>query len=282
MGAMETFGQLFSGIGSAFTQGLNMFGQGISQTLSNTANQQRYQEGLDLLQRLQGQQVPWIQQLVDQAGGQYGQNIGQYQNMMSDVLNNLHATRTRALGYLQGAGAQERSDINTGFAGQQAANAANIVNSGMSGTTAGAGTSAGIERQRANAVGSLEERLRQQYLSTDINTSNNIASARERLGGNYFNLLDQNIGRNFSMQMIPQDLLRQFEMSRLGWIGNREDIGPDQGLFAQSSASLGRGFGSSFVRPPDYPDAPQDNSWIGAGIGGAATLGSAGIIAGAL
>lgn len=259
-----------------------MFGQMIMTLLANQANERRYGEGMDLLNNLQGQQVPWIQQLVDQANNQYGQNVGVYQDTMRDTFNWLHDTRNRALGYLENAGAQERSDINTRFAGAQSANRANLVNTGMTGTTAGAGTSAAIERQRSDSLGSLDERLRQQYLNTDITTSNNIASARERLGQNYFNILDQNIGRHFSLNMIPQDLLRQFEMSRLGWIGNREDIAPDEGIYAQTSASLGRGFGSSFVQPPNYPDPPNDNSWLGSLIGGGATLGGAGIIAGAL
>lgn len=283
MGQMEAFGQLFSGLASAGTQAANMFGQTIQTILANTANQERYGQGMDLLDRIQGQQVPWIQQLVDQANAQYGQNVGVYQDTMRDTFNWLHDTRNRALGYLENAGAQERADINTRFAGAQSANRANLVNTGMTGTTVGAGTSAAIDRQRSDALGALGERLRQQYLNTDISLSNNIASARERMGQNYFNILDQNIGRNFSMNMIPQDLLRQFEMSRLGWIGNREDVAPDEGIYAQTSASLGRGFGSSFVRPPDYPDPPSSSSGLfGPLIGTAGSLGGAGIIAGAI
>lgn len=277
-------GQALSGLFSAGSQSANMFGQMIMTLLANQANEQRYGEGMDLLRNLQAQQVPWIQQLVDQASGQYGQNVGVYQDTMRDVFNNLHATRDRSLQYLEGAGAQERADINTSFAGQQSANRANIVNTGMTGTTVGAGTGAGIERQRSDALGALEERIRQQRLNTDITLSNNIASARERMGQNYFNILDQNIGRNFSMNMIPQDLLRQFEMARLGWIGNRDDIAPDEGIYAQASASLGRGLGLSGVMPPDYPDPPSGigSGLISGGIGAGTSIATTKILLGCL
>ena len=103
-------------------------------------------------------------------------NLGRY----GDILGDLNERYKRNMGYLEGMGASEASDINDA-AMQQAANVQQqMTSAGLAGTTVMPTMQAGVERQRLAEQGRLQERLRQQKLAADSQLSGDIASFKER------------------------------------------------------------------------------------------------------
>ncbi len=127
------------------------------------------------------------QGLQDQYGRNRDQSLANYSNNMNRVNQGYDDRYTRNMQYLEGAGQQERKDINQQFTNAQAKSAADMSERGLGGTTVIPSINAGYARNRADAVGALEERLRQQRLSTDANLSGDALSARERMGTGFAN-----------------------------------------------------------------------------------------------
>lgn len=139
------------------------------------------------------QYQPFQQGLIDDYGrmaqglsGRYNtardQSLSDYQGTMNDTNRGYDQRYQRNMNYLEGAGAQERKDINRQFDDRQRSMAADLSERGLGGTTVLPSLTSGVERNRSDAIGGLEERLRQQRLSTDANLSGDALSARERLG----------------------------------------------------------------------------------------------------
>jgi hypothetical protein len=110
------------------------------------------------------------------------QSLRDYQGTMNDVNRGFDQRYTRNMNYLEGAGAQERKDIGRQFDEQQQKMAADLSERGLGGTTVLPSLSAGVERNRSDALGGLNERLNRQRLSTDASLSGDALGARERLG----------------------------------------------------------------------------------------------------
>lgn len=250
---MEALGQLFSAGASAGTSALNMIGQLVMTYLANEQNERRYQEGMGLLGGLLESQVPEVRAMAQQAQEQYSSLLPQYHQLMGDVTGQYRDLRSRSLGYLQGAGAQERSDINRAFANTQGAVEDSLISRGLGNSTVMSDAAGNIARNRADAMGGLEERLRNQYLTTDQNLTGLMASSQERMGSNWYSMLDQHIGRQMQLGMLPLDLQRDLTYPIVNSIFGRNDVAPSEANYLASQAALGQGFGGSFVRAPQAP-----------------------------
>ena len=205
-------------VGLGLSMGNDAFSQ-IGNMASNAVNFGQYQQGLnemyplrdrytggvsavsgnygDRFGALEGdfarQYQPFQQGLIDDYGrmaqglsGRYNterdQSLRDYQGTMNDTNRGYDQRYQRNMNYLEGAGAQERKDINRQFDDRQRSMAADLSERGLGGTTVLPSLTSGLERNRSDAIGGLEERLRQQRLSTDANLSGDALSARERLG----------------------------------------------------------------------------------------------------
>lgn len=136
--------------------------------------------------------------------------LGAFNKGQAGLMDTLNQRYARGMNYLKGSGDQERKDINTQFDSLNASNNQGLVDSGLSGSTLRAGMRSGAQRQRADSLGGLDERLRQQYLNTDAGLSGDIANA-------------QSAGNQFGAG------LRQYgDQQRLGALGMGMNIAGDQ------------------------------------------------------
>lgn len=142
-------------------------------------------------QALQGAQQfgrggPFQQQLRD-VTGQFGRGatgLNQAFAQGAGGLNQAFQNRLQTgLGILEGAGAQERADINRQFNQAGAAQQAGLQARGLGGTTIAPAVGSQLERNRAGALGGLNERLLQQRLGTFAGLSGDALGAQERLLG---------------------------------------------------------------------------------------------------
>ena len=74
------------------------------------------------------------------------------------------------MGYLQNAGAQENADINQAYDAQKASGLQSLTGRGLGNSTIVNTMGMGYDRERADSIGRLEERLRNQYLNTQKDT----------------------------------------------------------------------------------------------------------------
>ena len=180
----------------------------------------------------------------------------------------------RGMKYLEGAGAQEKKDINTAFNNQGAANTANLVARGMAGSSIMPSMNSGNERQRADAQGGLNERLRQQYLNTDAALSGDYLNAWQGLWGNKVNAasqgydLRQNALNNVTQLQQGQYNAAQDDLfSRLNVIGGTAIPYPSQ----DRNVNLAMQSGLGSWPAPNYPRASSSDAlWTGIGGGAAA------------
>ena len=86
---------------------------------------------------------------------------------LEEALNQAYGDRTStAMGMLEGMGDQAKADIRQDYRNLDAAQQQALVNRGLGNTILGASMKAGIERQAQDALGRLNEILRQQKLDT--------------------------------------------------------------------------------------------------------------------
>lgn len=86
---------------------------------------------------------------------------------LEEALNQAYGNRTStAMGMLEGAGEQAKADIRQDYRNLDAAQQQALVNRGLGNTILGASMKAGTERQAQDALGRLNEILRQQKLDT--------------------------------------------------------------------------------------------------------------------
>ena len=86
---------------------------------------------------------------------------------LEEALNQAYGNRTStAMAMLEGAGDQAKADIRQDYRNLDAAQQQALVNRGLGNTILGASMKAGTERQAQDALGRLNESLRQQRLAT--------------------------------------------------------------------------------------------------------------------
>lgn len=97
-----------------------------------------------------------------------------------DILNQYRSRYDRAMQNLEGAGTQQRADLNTQYDALGSRTGQDLVSRGLAGTTIAPSMQAGVERERAGARGRLDETLLNQRLQTDANLSADTLSFMER------------------------------------------------------------------------------------------------------
>ena len=132
--------------------------------------------------------------LVDRYGEQalasavgYGNRTGEVLRTLDTLAANLQSgygeRYRRGLENLDGAGEQERQDIDTRWQAATSRDMADLVSRGLRSTTLAPSLAMGRERERSADVGRLEERLRQERQALDERLSGDMLLATERLGG---------------------------------------------------------------------------------------------------
>jgi len=102
-----------------------------------------------------------------------------------DILEGYDSRHNRALGYLEGAGAQEYADTNERYDAQRASGTQHLMGRGLGNSTLVNTMNMGVERERSNDIGRLEERLRDQFLTYDTGLSGDTLGFMERRSDTY-------------------------------------------------------------------------------------------------
>lgn len=184
------------GRGQALAGGIAAQGQGLADRIDQQGGQLQqdvYGKGMGLANDLYGRGMGLANDMYGRGQGLandlYGRGqalsgqIGTgYQNLTNTVTGQLGQTRDRVLAGLQGSGDQERRDINQQFNANNAAQQADLTARGLDSTTIGASMQSGNERQRADALGGLNQRIMDQRAGYDTSLSNNITNAQMGLG----------------------------------------------------------------------------------------------------
>jgi hypothetical protein len=97
-----------------------------------------------------------------------------------DILSGYGSRFDRNMGTLEGMGESERSSINKRYDATLGANLQDAVSRGLTGTTVLPGMKALTERERTQALGDLDERLRRERIGLDTNLSGDTLSFMER------------------------------------------------------------------------------------------------------
>ncbi len=176
--------------------------------------------------------------------------VEQSKGLTNQVTGGFGALRQRTLAELAQVGGQEKTDINRRFGALQSRSAQDLTSRGLGSSTILSSTSAGIERQRSDSLGSLADRLRQARANADERITGNQLGAQASLGS-------QAIGTEVTLlQSLANSIL------------NRSDIQP----FNPFAAGVQ---GLEFLKPPPKPEGPKEPSFIerafaiGAGMGSA-------------
>lgn len=255
----------------------------------------------DILGRMQGEtdrSVGAARGLRDRASAEAYGLAGNIGGMMDERAR-------RNLAYLEGSGNQERKDINQQFTSANAANQANLASRGLANTTIGSQLSSGNERNRSDALGGLEERLRQQRISTDAGLTGEAINTRSMLGqraqdtnwgmeqnvqntanqgmANYLNQFNALRGGQYDMDVGQRDRLMNTRFNNsinlldaeqgnnnqlLSLLSGLQINGPDMGAFSQRMQNAGQAMAPSYKPPGTDWVSPS----IGAGAGVAGSI----------
>lgn len=104
------------------------------------------------------------------------------------LLQGFQSREQRVLSELEGLGAQERRDINRQFDELSASQTQDLARRGLGSSTITSTVQQGAERERADAVGRLEDRLRRQRVGTLADITGQTLGAQERLGAAGFDI----------------------------------------------------------------------------------------------
>ena len=197
----------------------NNIGTDIQGFLANQANLQRYGQGLSLI----GSNIDTANQL----GTNIQQTLGPQQTA---AYNAYQGNLNSLMPMLEGAGTQERTDINRQFNNLGNQQAADLTSRGLSATTILPTLQQGTERSRADALGGLNERLLQQRLGL-----------QQYIGQGQ---LQGQLGRMndwANLASLPYQMSMPWEQSKLSFIQGRNDIGPNYANNATLNQNLGMG-----------------------------------------
>jgi len=106
--------------------------------------------------------------------GEYDAAKAENEARYRDVLGGYQDRYQRNMDALRGMGAQEGRDINDQFNKRQSATRSDLVGRGLGNSSLLATTAAGNDRERTDALGRLDERLRQQQVSNDAQLSGDV------------------------------------------------------------------------------------------------------------
>jgi len=310
-------GEILGMLANLLLGGANAVSQGLGTLFANLANEGRYQQGfreLENLRRAAGNAAPVISERYMREWEQLPQTIQQAysgieqqmtprfegtRNAILDQLNNLvggyQSRYDRNMAYLEGAGQQERKDILQRFADLSGQTQQALAQRGLANSTILPSLQSGLERQKSDALGGLEERLRQQRLDTDAALSGDVLAARQAainydalargtydnwLSGllqtsalNQLNAQQAGIQNRYMLDMLPLQMYERYTMPMVNWIGERQDVAPDEGAFLNQMYQAGFAAGPEI----DYPKPSSGSSFwpslAGGTASGAATAG---------
>ena len=200
------------------------------------ANIAQWQRGQDALEGLRGRTEPQIAELVQGLQGQYRQLPGDINRRWTEFARGINRgyedRTTRGMGMLEGAGQQERMDINQAYRGLGAANLQDLTQRGLGYSSALPTMRAGVERERQGSLGRLGESLRAQRLETFAGLSGDALRAREGLGrtGEAVNLSlrDAQLQARERLGMMRPEWDRALTGNEVNWLGNLQHQYPTQ------------------------------------------------------
>lgn len=166
-------------LGQNLLQGQNRLGQSLMQLLAGGQNQQTQK------MKALGQQIPAAyRELGDQIQNQFTQRGAEltagYNNQQAQLGQFLGDRRNQILGDIDRLGGQERADINQRYDQQASTQRANAISRGLATGAGNRSIGYQAERERTDAMGRLEDRLRQQRIGADTILSGDIANQQQR------------------------------------------------------------------------------------------------------
>ncbi len=121
-------------------------------------------------------------------------NVAQGERAGRDIIGGFQQRRATGLRNLEGLGRFERSEINRRSVNRGNFAQANLLRSGLSGSTIGTSARFGNERLRGQELGGLDARLRQERLGFDAQLSGDTLRAMEGQKGFQANLRGSTLG----------------------------------------------------------------------------------------
>jgi hypothetical protein len=175
---------------------------------ANAANENRYQEILGGDKAgAQNAFVNWLKSKYPKATTDALNNLVKNPGIQSQYnrenpgaaasFGGLQDRYTRNMGYLEGAGNQQRKDINADYSKLNASQQQDLARRGLLSSTVSQTMQNGVERKKQDSLGVLQESLNRQRLSTDAQISGDILNFKERKQenapsyGDYTNLMMQ-------------------------------------------------------------------------------------------
>ncbi len=247
---------------------VNDFSNKRAMNQANAANEQSYREAGTMLNEFGQTAVPDANAFAELQNQRLADMLATGQQGFADITQGFQDRYTRGMSMLEGMGAQERADINTQYDNLRSATHDQGVGRGLSGTSVMPSLQRGVARGRSDALGRMDERMRQQQIGLDAQLSGDWLGA---MGAS--NMFDVNqMGANFGGygqveqgRMAPQWNLTQ---QMLNLITGRNDVGPDQGLHSQTQYNLGEGAAPAY----EAPSGGSGGAWGAAGIGAGSAL----------
>lgn len=237
------------GLVGGVTQGIS---SDVQNTFANVMNFAQRQEAMGWLNDIgPGSQV--YQDLIQKSQAHIGdiaQNSQQAMGLYQDAVKRAGE-----------GGIQERRDLNRQFDSLRGATEADLTERGLNATTVVPSVMGGIERNRADALGGLNSRLRSEQFGFDMGGLN--------LGQQLFS---QGLNSTFALQQYPFQMQQDDIMRRLSLQSGFNNFGPDPGLTANVNSALG----SLWAQPPQ---AQQPDTLTPALVGGGTAVASTAITA---
>lgn len=232
-------------------------GQWMQDERAYAENMKRYGQGMDIFKGLidsGGQNVGDAWSRYDADTAKLGSDANRmWSDHAQQILGQAQGRYKRGMNYLKGAGDQERRDINTGFDSQTANIKQDMASRGLGSSTISSGVQQGSERQRADAIGGLNERLRRQYAETDARLSGDVMNIHSALGQKGY---DDNIARAYGRlgtrmqsKLAPHEYAANSWKDLARWIGDREDIYPSETNFLNIQAMQGQASAPAYEAP---------------------------------
>jgi len=227
------------------------------------ANIAQWQRGMDALGRLRDRTVPAIDRLTRQLRAQYRamprREAQRWENLSRDITGRYDRRTAEAMGMLEGAGEQERANIEEGYDALAAAQRQEIMQRGLGYSSALTGEMRGVERGRRQALGELGESLRRERLGTFAQLSGESLAAREQLGTTGFAnrqaLLQSNLAARERLGMLGPEWQRALTSGEVDWISQLQHAYP-------TSPSMWSVLAQRF-QPANEPPPEPKTDWIG-------------------
>jgi hypothetical protein len=206
---------------------------------------------------------------------QMGQNLlNSYDQGWDPISQGYQQRYGRGMGYLEGMGNQQKKDLNSQYDNLQTQVAQQMQQRGLANTTVMPSMQAGVERERSDARGRLQEQLNRERLGWDAQLSGDVLANQQAGFANRFNLESSLAEKGFGMDKATREAIlnraanyradksnlasqkwsallannRQAGLDEmaydtssmnniLNWVAQRQDVGPDTNAALQAISS---------------------------------------------